>query len=147
MSEAKGGAEQDAARTASTDSSTEQYVNPYADDHFSPYLPAVAGEEDAPMELSDDESTGSEGGGEAKDGGMAEGGEEGLRADGALKGTREATIATCNGGRGLGLGLGLGLCDSSLRALAACVRRDATSLGPISVDPTGRSSHGLTPTG
>ena len=37
--------------------SSEEYINPYAEDHFTPYIPAVEGEEDAPMELSDDESS------------------------------------------------------------------------------------------
>ena len=41
----------DSVRTASS----EEYVNPYAEDHFTPYIPAVEGEEDAPMELSDKE--------------------------------------------------------------------------------------------
>ena len=76
----------DSVRTASS----EEYVNPYAEDHFTPYIPAVEGEEDAPMELSDDESShGSQGSDSLGplDGKEGEDGEGPLCGEQALKGT------------------------------------------------------------
>ena len=76
----------DSDRTASS----EEYINPYAEDHFTPYIPAVEGEEDAPMELSDDESShGSQGSDSLGplDGKEGEDGEGQLCGEQALKGT------------------------------------------------------------
>ena len=75
----------DSDRTASS----EEYINPYAEDHFTPYIPAVEGEEDAPMELSDDESHGSQGSDSLGplDGKEGEDGEGQLCGEQALKGT------------------------------------------------------------
>jgi hypothetical protein len=100
------GSDGDSDRTASS----EEYINPYAEDHFTPYIPAVEGEEDAPMELSDDESShGSQGSDSLGplDGKEGEDGEGQLCGEQALKGTAcgaqggQSERVACTGARSL----------------------------------------------